>query len=107
MDREGLEVEEVLRRFTTAVGSLGVRLEAAYLYGSFAAGTADENSDLDVALVSEDLERGSLSQWKRIMRLCQVIDTRLEPALYRREEFKDEEPLAWRIRTSGRRLPLH
>jgi predicted nucleotidyltransferase len=107
VDPERLELMETLRRFTAAVEELGIRLEAAYLFGSHATGTANEYSDFDVALVSGDFERGSMDQWIRIMRLCRTIDSRLEPVLYRPEEFRDEEPLAWQIKTSGHRLPLH
>jgi predicted nucleotidyltransferase len=86
---------------------LGYRLDAAYLYGSHANGTANEYSDVDVALVSPDFDHGSMEQWNRISRLCREIDPRLEAVLYRPEQFRDEEPLAWEIKSRGRYLPVH
>ena len=106
MDRESAELSKILQQFTAAVGKLGFRLDAAYLYGSHANGTATEYSDLDVALVSRDFEPGSMEQWRRIMRLCREIDPRLEPVLYRPEAFSDEAPLAWQIKSRGRFLPI-
>jgi predicted nucleotidyltransferase len=38
-------------------GIYGERLRGVYLYGSYARGTADAESDLDVLVVLEDFER--------------------------------------------------
>lgn len=42
------------RRFVRAVQKAGIHLDAAFLYGSYALGTAHEHSDIDIAVISQD-----------------------------------------------------
>ncbi len=49
---------KVARKFVRAVQNAGIRLEAAYLYGSYAQDRANAESDIDVALVSPDSRAG-------------------------------------------------
>lgn len=97
------DVLQAVSEFLQALQRSGVRLRAAYLYDSHAAGNARSDSDIDVALVSEDLGDW-LADHERIVGALLACDTRIEPVRFRPEEFCDENPLAWEIKTKGIRL---
>ncbi|MDF1553498.1 MAG: nucleotidyltransferase domain-containing protein [Deferrisomatales bacterium] len=108
MDRDDhRDVTELLKKAAERVVQSGIRLDAVYLYGSFASGNSTGESDIDVAFISDDFHAGSMEQWKMIMRICRQIDLRIEPVLYRPEEFRDEEPPTWQIKKEGVQIPLH
>jgi len=78
-----------------------------FLYGSSATGNRNATSDIDVAFVSPDFHPNSMEEWTRLLRLCQEADIRIEPVFYRTEDFRDEEPLAWEIKNTGREITLN
>lgn len=91
------------RRFVRAVQKSGVRLQAAYLYGSHARRQAEIESDIDIALVSKDF-----SGWVDDLRLIEPallgMDARIEHVRFHPSDFHDENPLVWEIKTSGIQL---
>ncbi len=88
------------RRFVRAVQKDGIRLDAAYLYGSYALRTAHEHSDIDIALVSNDFTHRS-ADWIKLRPAIQSMDARIEYVQYRPKDFRDENPLVWEIKTTG------
>jgi predicted nucleotidyltransferase/HEPN domain-containing protein len=91
---------QTARQFVRAVQKLGIRLDGAYLYGSYALGTAHEQSDIDIALVSNDFRHRS-ADWTKLYAVIKTIDARIEFVQYRPKDFRDENPLVWEIKTMG------
>lgn len=85
------------------VQNLGIRLEAAYLYGSYAKGYAHKDSDIDVALVSPDLT-GWVDDFEKMRPALLEMDSRIEPVRFHPDNFREENPLAWEVKTTG--IPL-
>jgi len=98
------EVIEKVRRLLELLSSEGLDIAAAYLYGSYASGTAHEDSDIDVAIVSAGLSEDRLENWCRLNRIATQIDVRMEVIGFCPERFRDEDPLAWEIKTKGIKL---
>lgn len=96
----------LLREATDLLLHEGYRIEQAYLYGSFAKGSPGRWSDIDVAFVSPDYRPADIKQWARIARICQKVDIRMEPIIYRPEDFPDKDPLAAEIRRIGIALSM-
>lgn len=68
--------------------SEGIHVEAVILYGSYAAGTPHEWSDIDVAVISPDFEDVPL--WRRqeiIADLTHKRDRRISPIGYASSEY--------------------
>lgn len=80
------------------------RVQAAYLYGSYARGTAGEWSDIDVAVISPDFTADLFDARLALMRLAARIDPRIEPHPFTPERFQPVDPLASEIRRTGVRL---
>ena len=97
-------VADMVRRFLECLYTEGIRVEAAYLFGSYAAGTPDRWSDIDIAVVSPDISEDRFEERVRLTKLSSTIDSRIEPAPFRPEAFVDEDPLAWEIIRKGIRI---
>lgn len=65
-------------------------IKRAYLFGSYAKGTPNENSDIDIALVSPDFKYIPTDMsLKLLFRLAGTISTYIEPVVLTEEEFNN------------------
>ena len=51
------------------------------LYGSYAKGNWNENSDIDIAVIVDEIEDDFLDLSKKLNKLTRSIDNRIEPVL--------------------------
>lgn len=103
MDREN-GILKIVANFLAELQQSGLRLTTAYLYGSHATGTARPDSDIDVALISEDFHGNWLEDHKVIIDALLRCDARIEPVRFHPDQFQDENPLVWEIKTKGIKL---
>ena len=68
---------EIVARFEQALTKEGIRVAKIVLFGSHAAGTAHEDSDIDLVVVSDDFEGKGLRQRMEI--LSEAIYELFEP----------------------------
>ena len=80
------------------------RMDAVYLYGSFARGNPTKWSDIDLALVSPDFTSDRFQEQVNLMRIAVTIDNRIEPRPFRPEDFNETDPLASEILRKGVRI---
>jgi predicted nucleotidyltransferase len=73
-----------------------------YLFGSYASGTAREDSDLDVGIIVRNLKGGYLEALTHLYRLRGRVDVRIEPHLV--VESSDPAGFSAEIRRTGIRL---
>ena len=81
-----------------------VRIDAAYIYGSQAMGSARPWSDIDVAIISPDFSDDLFQERIALMQWAAEVDDRIEPQPFTPERFGPNEPLASEISRSGVRL---
>lgn len=93
-----------IREFIAALPGHGIKAQAVYLFGSYAKGTQTELSDIDVAVVSQDLSGDRFEELVRLLKISAEIDSRIEPVPFLPGAFVDEDPLAWEIRRKGVRV---
>jgi predicted nucleotidyltransferase len=98
------EVIKKVLKLLKVLDSEGLNITAAYLYGSQASGTSYEDSDIDVAVVSDNLSGDRLEDWCRLNRVATRVDVRMEVIGFRPEQFRDESPLAWEVKSKGLKL---
>jgi predicted nucleotidyltransferase len=80
-------VIEQVRRFSDVVKD-NFPVKMVILYGSYARGTAGEDSDIDVAVVLDSIEENLLMLETRLYRLRRDIDERIEPILLEEKDDK-------------------
>ena len=85
MDKE--TVIERVRKFSDIVRD-NFPVKMVILYGSYARGTAGEDSDIDVAVVLDSIKEDFLMLETRLYRLRRDIDERIEPILLEEKDDK-------------------
>ncbi len=100
MAQVNAQILRAARRFVRDVQKAGVRLQGAYLFGSYATGQAHKDSDIDIALVSPDFS-GWVDDIYKIREAILAKDARIESVHFRPDTFVDENPLAWEVKTKG------
>jgi len=103
MDRIAPDVLASVERFL-AVVCQRLRIDAAYLYGSQAAGEAHPWSDIDVAVISADFSDDLFQERVTLMQWAAAIDDRIEPQPFTPDRFGPNNPLASEISHRGVRL---
>jgi len=87
-------ITQAIKRFEVSLEKLGIRAQRIVVFGSHAAGGADEHSDIDLAVVSDDFERMDIFQRLETIGLALARAKVLEPieALgYTQEEFDAQD----------------
>lgn len=78
-------------------------IEQAYLFGSYASGSSDEDSDIDLALISPAIDaNNSFELNKKVFHQAMLYNVYLEPICFSPEEFDEESlPIVHEIKRSG------
>lgn len=84
-----LEYIELLR---TEINVTGV-----YLYGSYAKGTYNQDSDIDIAVISDDFTGNPVEDTLKLMKIRRKVDCRIEPHPFKLEDFNENDPHAREI----------
>jgi predicted nucleotidyltransferase len=74
------ELFEKLRKFSKLAKDV-IPFDKMILFGSFANGTSNEDSDIDVALVVKSIDTDYLKKNTELFRICRKIDARIEPLI--------------------------
>ena len=77
-----------------------IGVKKAYLFGSFASGKEREGSDIDIAVIVENMP-DFFSTQRLLMRLRRDIDLRIEPHPIMEQDFNSSNPFAWEIEKTG------
>lgn len=83
-----------------------IAFDKAVLFGSFLTGTYHDDSDVDIGLFVESLDRNIdyLDLMSQLYHLAARINARIEPHLFIRDE--DQSGFARMVERTGQKLPL-
>jgi predicted nucleotidyltransferase len=97
------EVITLIKKFLKRLFQEGIPIEKAFLYGSYARGEQQEDSDIDVMLVSEKFDGNNDQAVGKTWRICMSIDTRIEPYTVGKQRFLTDEfsPLLQVVKKEG------
>jgi len=76
------------------------------LFGSYAKGNFNEDSDIDVAVVFKDYSN-LIDMQLELMRLRRKIDSRIEPHPFRESEFELSNPIVNEIIKYGQEIKIN
>jgi len=79
-------------------------LRQMFLFGSTAAGTAGEDSDIDIAVIADDFTGDAVEDTFRLMKTRRKIDLRIEPHAFLPSDFHAGNPFAAEIMRTGIRI---
>ena len=100
------EIIKTVKKFLNAVNEQGVRVDRAFLFGSRARGDEREESDIDLALVSDKFTGNRIDDSEGFGKYIWKIDTRIETVTFRPEDFNENDPLAYFIINEGMEINL-
>ena len=83
-------IMEIVQKYVEKICE-NYKIEAIILFGSYAKGTNNENSDIDIAIITDDFENDIFDEELNLMKLRRKIDTRIEPHLIRVKDYKNAE----------------
>jgi len=95
---------EIAEQFTKLIPSY-LMVKKAYLFGSYAKGLENEESDIDIAIVMSNMPDFFDAQMQ-MMRVRRKVDLRIEPHPISENEFNTTNPLALEIQKTGIELSL-
>lgn len=97
------EIIRNLQKLHKAVEETGIRITKIVLYGSYANGTFNRDSDIDVAIVSPDFGRDRFEEGVKLFEIASKIDPRIEPVPISLNSYKKDTwlPLIYEIREKG------
>lgn len=76
--------------------------EGVYLFGSYARGNSNQDSDIDLALIFKNLDDSKRFDVQvQLMILASKIDTRIEPHPISHDDFFSENPFVVEIKKTG------
>lgn len=67
MHKERRKVKEIIRKYKKILLFLGIRVERVILYGSYNKGNQREDSDIDLAVISDDFRGMNLRERLEIL----------------------------------------
>lgn len=99
------EAKKIVRKYAQKLKAEKYPFSAIYLFGSFAKGAPRKWSDIDVAVVSKELNKKSAGAELRLWKFREDIDDRIEPHGFSPEDFNDYwNPMAHEIKKTGIRV---
>ncbi len=76
--------------------------ESVYIFGSYARGNSNPDSDIDLAIVFRDLNDSKRFDIQvQLMLLASQIDTRIEPHPISHDDFLSDNPFVQEIKRTG------
>jgi predicted nucleotidyltransferase len=104
MDGRTREAIRIAKRYVQELKRNRIRVTRAYLYGSYANGTAHRDSDIDLVIVSPQFKGVRFLDSYRIARFCRFVDLRISPLAYHPRNFKKDYLIPYEAMTNGIRI---
>ncbi|MFH1561533.1 MAG: nucleotidyltransferase domain-containing protein [Patescibacteria group bacterium] len=77
------------QKFVDKVRESGVPVSTALVYGSWAKGKANKDSDIDVCVVSPHFGKDYVEEIVRLRKISLTVDSRIEPISFSPQDLKD------------------
>ena len=112
-DKRGIQMGRskairVIKKFVDALKREGITIDRIILFGSYAKGHGRSDSDIDIAVISEDFGKDRVEEGMTLFRIAGKIDPRLEPVPFSIEMYENDTwiPLIYEIREKGVELKI-
>jgi predicted nucleotidyltransferase len=100
-------ISQTVRKYIDSVAKQQPGLVSAFIFGSYAKNMQKADSDIDVALVIDDLpDCDRFDTQVRLLLLASQIDNRIEPHLISKHDLTSNNPFAIEIRRTGIELKV-
>ena len=83
------EVIKKVKDYVNLLKANNIAIEKAYLFGSQAFEEANEDSDIDVAIISQNNKKSYLQETLKLLKLARKVDFAISPQPYSLEDYKN------------------
>jgi len=97
-------VKQKIYKYIEVLKTQGVKIQSIYLYGSYAKGTFNEYSDIDLAIFLDTNEIDGFEEDAMLMKLRRNVDLRIEPHAFAKADLEQPTPLVHEIMITGQRI---
>ncbi|MEW6701098.1 MAG: nucleotidyltransferase domain-containing protein [Bacteroidota bacterium] len=97
-------IEKKIHQFVYELKRIGINVEKVILFGSYAKGTNNEWSDIDLAIVSSDFKGVRLFDKENMVSAISAVDYDISPLPYRPEDFTEDDLFVKEIIQTGIRI---
>ncbi len=95
---------KLIRRYIKELKKNNIPIQKAFIFGSYAKGSPNEESDIDIALVSTAFTGDRFEDRRKIVPFRRKIDSRIEPMPFRPEDFQKGGVLIDEIKKTGKEI---
>jgi predicted nucleotidyltransferase len=95
------KITSIIELFLEELEKNNINIEQAILFGSYAQGTNTSWSDIDLAIISSDIEGDRFKDRNKIRRIKLKISSDLEPIPFPPSEFTPDDPFVKQIMKTG------
>ena len=96
-----IRVKEIIDSYIIALNKANFQIKNAFLFGSYAKGTNDKWSDIDLAIISNVFEGIRMKDRDKIRRITLDISSDIEVLPFNPKDFTKDNPLAKEILETG------
>ena len=96
--------QRIISQYLTALKEHGFQIQEAILFGSYAHGNANQWSDIDLALVSNEFEGVRFTDKNKIRKITISVSADLEVLPFNPKHFTSGNPLVKEILDTGVRV---
>jgi predicted nucleotidyltransferase len=97
-------IRRIIGQYLTSLRDHGFQIDDAILFGSYASGHANQWSDIDLALVSNEFEGVRFKDKNKIRKITISVSTDLEVLPFNPRDFTPSNPLVREILDTGIRV---
>jgi len=96
-------IMRIVDKFVDTLELNGIGVDKVIIYGSYAKGNPEAESDIDVAIVSKGFGKDRVEEGMLLFRLAGSVDSRIEPVPISSKSYEEDTwiPLIYEIRTRG------
>lgn len=91
---------KIVKKYISHLKDNQFNIQKAYIFGSYVKGKYHEDSDIDLAIVMNDLSNSFLTQVE-LMKISRKFDARIEPHPFEESDFNATNPFAHEILNHG------
>ncbi len=95
---------DIARNYLKILKENKINSKKVYLYGSYVRGNFNADSDIDLAIVSDDFTGKIIDDQWLLMKLRRKVDLRIEPHPFLSREFDKTNPFVREIIETGIRV---
>ncbi len=98
------KIQRIISQYLAALKEHGFQIQEAILFGSYARGNANQWSDIDLALVSNEFEGVRFTDKNKIRKITISVSSDLEVLPFNPKDFTSGNPLVKEILATGIRV---